>query len=58
MDQLHGFYLNEDEKHIRFDLVISFDAKDRFAVYRETVQKVQEAYPDYSLEVVMDTDFS
>ncbi len=55
--QIHGFYLDEESKSIRFDLVVSFDAKDRQAVYQEVYEKVKEAYPAYRIEAVMDTDF-
>jgi hypothetical protein len=43
---------------MRFDIVISFDAKDRKAVYGETVEAVQKEFPDYRLQVAMDTDFA
>ena len=56
--QMHGFYLTKDEKKIRFDIVISFDAKDRRAVYTDVVDAVQKAFPDYTLQVAMDTDFT
>ena len=56
--QMHGFYLDKAEKTIRFDIVVSFDAKDRSRVYREISEKVQEAFPDYTLQIAMDTDFS
>ena len=56
--QMHGFYLTKDEKKIRFDIVISFDAKDRRAVYTDVVAAVQKAFPDYTLQVAMDTDFT
>lgn len=56
--QMHGFYLDRSEKTIRFDLVVSFDAKDRMQVYRQVCERVQRAYPDYTLQVAMDTDFS
>ena len=56
--QMHGFYLVRDEKALRFDIVVSFDAKDRKSVYREVVSDVQKAFPDYSLQVAMDTDFA
>ncbi len=56
--QLHGFYLMKEEKAMRFDLVVSFDAKDRTAVYREAVEDVQKAYPDYKLITALDTDFA
>ena len=55
---MHGFYLDRAEKTIRFDIVVSFDAKDRRQVYREVCERVQKAYPDYRLQVAMDTDFS
>lgn len=56
--QMHGFYLLKDKKTLRFDIVISFDAKDRRAVYSEVVADVQKAFPDYELQVTMDTDFT
>ena len=56
--QMHGFYLTKDEKKIRFDIVISFDAKDRGAVFAAVVADVQKAFPDYRLQAAMDTDFT
>lgn len=56
--QMHGFYLDKAEKTLRFDIVVSFDAKDRRKVYREICENVQKAYPDYTLQIAMDTDFS
>ena len=56
--QMHGFYLDKTEKTIRFDVVVSFDASDRRQVYQEICDKVQQEYPDYTLQVAMDTDFS
>lgn len=56
--QMHGFYLDKAEKTLRFDIVVSFDAPDRAQVYREVSEAVRQAYPDYTLQVAMDTDFS
>ena len=56
--QMHGFYLIKDRKAMRFDLVVSFDAKDRRAVFAGAVADVQKAFPDYELQVTMDTDFA
>ncbi len=56
--QMHGFYLDKVEKTLRFDIVISFDAEDRHKVFAEVCENVQKAYPDYTLQVTMDTDFS
>ena len=56
--QMHGFYLIKDQKAMRFDIVVSFDAEDRNAVYEEVLADVQKAFPDYTLQVAMDTDFA
>ena len=56
--QIHGFYIDKINKTIRFDVIISFDAKDRTLVYNEIKENVQAEYPDYSLEITLDTDFS
>lgn len=56
--QMHGFYMIKDKKTLRFDIVISFDAKDRKAVYNEVIADVQKAFPDYQLQTAMDTDFA
>ena len=56
--QLHGFYMDTERKTMRFDLVVSFDAKDRREVCAQAVSDVQKAFPDYELQVAMDTDFA
>ena len=56
--QVHAFYVNEEKKTLRFDVVVSFDAKDRAAVYQQICDKVQAMYPDYTLQIALDTDFS
>ena len=56
--QTHGFYLDEEHKIIRFDVLVSFDAPDRRAVYEHIVNDVKNAYPDYTPVVALDTDFS
>ena len=56
--QMHGFYLTKEPKTLRFDLVISFDAKDRRAAFADAVGAVKEAFPEYELQTAMDTDFA
>ena len=56
--QIHGFYLVKEQKSMRFDIVVSFEAKDRRAVYDEVVADVQKAFPGYTLQVAMDTDYA
>ena len=56
--QMHGFYMDTEKKDMRFDAVISLGAEDRKAVYAAVLKDVQEAFPDYDLQIGMDTDFS
>ena len=56
--QMHGFYLVKEPKSMRFDIVVSFDAKNRREVYAAVVSDVRKAFPDYQLQVAMDTDFA
>ena len=56
--QMHGFYLDKAEKLLRFDFVVSFDAPDRRQVYQEISETVQKAFPEYTLQIAMDTDFT
>ena len=56
--QMHGFYLTKETNNIRFDVVVSFDAPNRRDTYKQIVDDVQKAFPDYQLQVALDTDFS
>ena len=56
--QMHGFYVDQKQKMIRFDVVVDFLADDVQAVYTQLVTAVQEALPDYQLQVTLDTDTS
>ena len=56
--QMHGFYLDEEDKRITFDLIIDFAADDRKAVYQHIVNEIQEKYPEYKVQVAMDVDIS
>lgn len=53
--QMHGFYIDTDEKTIRFDVVMSFDVdpKEGLGII---YQEVQELYPDYTVIVTPDID--
>ncbi len=56
--QMHGFYMDKEKKTMRFDLVLSFDSPDRTKAFKDIHDDVQKEYPDYTLQMAMDTDFS
>lgn len=55
--QVHGFYLMKEQKRMRFDLVVSFDAENREEAFRAAVEDVKKAFSGYELQVAMDADF-
>ena len=55
---VHGFYLNRRDQIMRFDVVVSFDAQDRNAVFEEVMKAVKDAYPDYDISANMDMDLN
>ena len=56
--EMHGFYVNEEEKRMQFDIIVGFDAKDREGMYRHIVEEIRDLYPDYQVIIVPDSDFS
>ena len=56
--QVHGFYVEKEKKAMRFDMVVSFNEKDRGKLYQDMLRKAREAFPDYHVTAAMDTDFS
>lgn len=55
--QLHGFYLDEEEKSMRFDVVMSFDITPREGL-AILCEEIRAAYPEYTLQIVPDVDIS
>ena len=55
---MHGFYVDEQEKIISFDIIIDFVIKDREEVYKQIFDEVQEKYNDYKINITLDVDVS
>ena len=56
--EVHGFYLDEEEKNYRFDVIIDYDVKDRKAIYDRIVAELKEAFPQYEIFATLDADVS
>ncbi len=54
---LHGFYLDEEQNTVTFDLIIDFKA-DAPAVRDEIQKKIAAQYPEYRYFIVLDSDYS
>ncbi len=53
--QVHGFYVDEESKAMRFDVVLSFDVDSSEAI-KELYEEIQCLYPEYDLQIVPDID--
>ena len=56
--EMHGFNLDKAASTVNFDVVISFDVKDRSALYEQIVKDLHEKYPKYKFFVTLDSDIS
>lgn len=56
--QIHGFYMDTERKTIHFDIIVSFDAADRNELYSQIKDKIQAEFSDYSVQIVLDTDYT
>ena len=56
--QIHGFFYDEEKAIVSFDLVISFDAPDRKALFNEIIDALGKQYPQYNFNLYMDVDLS
>ena len=56
--EIHGFYLDKEEKTVRFDMIIDYDIKDRKSIYDHIVNDLKNDYPQYDFQVILDVDIS
>lgn len=56
--QTHGLYVDTNAKIALFDIIVSFDAPDREAVYARVAQALDEAFPAYRFTITLDADIS
>ena len=56
--QIHGFTLDKSTSTAVFDLVISFDLKDRKALYDQINEELKKNHPEYTFYVTLDNDIS
>ncbi len=54
--QIHGFYVNLEEKKISFDIIIDYDNKERKSMYEHIYNEINKKYPEFSINITMDID--
>lgn len=56
--EMHGFYLNKEEKTMSFDIIIDFAAENKEDIYKNIYDEVKKKYKDYHLSIILDIDVS
>ncbi|MBQ3307311.1 MAG: cation transporter [Bacilli bacterium] len=56
--QMHGFYLDEEDKSLSFDIIIDFKIKDKEDLYKEIYDEIKKKYKDYKINITLDIDVS
>lgn len=56
--QVHGFHVDFDTHQASFDVVVSFDAQNRHAVFADLCDEVERAYPAFRFNIALDIDSS
>jgi len=56
--QLHGFYLDYEDKSISFDIIMDFSVEDKEKLYKEIYDEVKSKYKDYKIIITLDIDIS
>ena len=56
--QMHGFYINYEEKIMNFDIILDFDSPNRNEEYMHILSDVQAAFPDFAIGITLDLDVS
>lgn len=56
--ELHGFYVDEKNKQLRADVVISYDAEGRQQLFSRLCREAQAAISGYEVSLTLDADIS
>lgn len=55
---MHGFYVDENDKTVSFDLVIDFNANTPKDIKKKVKNEIKEKHKEYKYYVIIDNDFS
>ena len=56
--QMHGLYIDTNNKNISFDVVIDFEQKNPVDVKNKIENELKEIYKEFKFDIIVDTDFS
>lgn len=56
--QMHGFYVDEIEKYVFFDIIFDFDENNPVEKVKSLESKLKEKYNDFDFNIIIDRDYS
>lgn len=56
--QVHGFYVDEENNRIFFDLIIDFDCDEPDRIREIIIERLKSKYSNYDFNVILDADIS
>ncbi len=56
--EMHGLYVDDEDKVIRMDVIIDFDYRERIQLYNKIQEGIASLFPDYRTSVHLDLDVS
>lgn len=56
--QIHGFYVDEANHSVYFDVIFDFDEENKERIINDLVQKLKEKYNTYDFNVIIDSDIT
>ena len=56
--QLHGYYVDEENNTVMFDLIIDFKAENPEEIKQKVIKEIRNKYPKYKYFVILDNDYS
>lgn len=56
--QIHAFHVDKTHKTLSFDVVVSFEVRDHATFISSLAEQVHALYPDYEVNINIDTDIS
>lgn len=56
--QMHGFYLDTEDKTLSFDIIIDFGAKNHEKIYQDIYDAIQKEFQDHKITITLDVDSS
>ena len=56
--EVHGFFIDEKEKRVTFDIIYDFDEKDPETINKEIIKELKNTYEDYKFNIIVDKDIS